>query len=125
MADIKKIMEQLVDLGIDFEDINNAYVEAFHAKAAKEARAKELNDKREAMINATNDYIEAVYGKRMSVNEIRKLSTDCQAIEKKIAELKNSSVQPTRDEQEKKEKGMSDEEKIKEFLKRRSGKSLN
>ena len=117
MADIKKIMEQLVDLGIDFEDINNAYVEAFHAKEAKDKRVKELNDKREAMINATNDYIEAVYGKRMSVNEIRKLSTDCQAIEKKIAELKNSSVQSTRDEQEKKKNGMSDEEKIKEFLK--------
>lgn len=116
MADIKKIMEQLVDLGIDFEDINNAYVEAFHAKEARDRRAKELNDKREAMINATNDYMEVVYGKRMSVNEIRKLSTDCQAIEKKIAELKNSSVQLTRDEQEKKEKRVSDEEKIKKFL---------
>lgn len=117
MADVKKIMEQLIDLGIDFEDINNAYTEAFHAKEARDKRAKELNDKREAMINATNDYIEAVYGKKMSVNEIRKLSTECQAIEKKVAELKNTSVQPTRDEQEKKEKGMSDEEKIKNFLK--------
>lgn len=116
MADIKKIMEQLVDLGIDFEDINNAYVEAFHAKEAREKQAKELNNKRETVINALNDYIEAVYGKKMSVNEVRKISTEFQALEKKVAELKNSSVQPTRDEQEKKEKGMSDEEKIKRFL---------
>ena len=116
MADVKKIMEQLVDLGIDFEDINNAYVEAFHAKEAKDKRVQEINNKREAAINAVNDYIEAVYGQKMSVNEVRKLSTEFQALEKKVAELKNSSVQFTRDEQEKKEKEMSDEEKIKRFL---------
>ena len=117
MADVKKIMEQLVDLGIDFEDINNAYVEAFHAKEAKDRKQTELNNKREAAINAVNDYIEAVYGQKMSINEVKKLSTEFQALEKKVAELKNSSVQFTRDEQEKKEKEMSDEEKIKRFLK--------
>ena len=116
MADLKKIMGQLVDLGIDFQDINDAYVEAFHEKEARDKRAADLNNKRETVINALNDYIEAIYGKKMSVNDIRQLSTEFQAIEKKIAELGNSSVQFTRDEQEKKEKGMSDEEKLKKFL---------
>ena len=116
MADLKKIMGQLVDLGIDFQDINDAYVEAFHEKEARDKRAADLNNKRETVINALNDYIEAIYGKKMSVNDIRQLSTEFQAIEKKIAELGNSSVQFTRDEQEKEEKGMSDEEKIRKFL---------
>lgn len=116
MADLKKIMEQLVDLGIEFQDINDAYVEAFHAKELREKRAADLNNKRETVINALNDYIEAIYGKRMSVNDLRGLSTEFQAIEKNIAELENSSVQFTRDEQEKKEKGMSDEEKLRNFL---------
>lgn len=116
MADLKKIMEQLVDLGIDFQDINDAYVEAFHAKEAKDKRAAELNNKRETVINALNNYIEAIYGKKMSVNDLRELSTEFQTIEKNIAALENSSVQFTRDEQEKKEKGMSDEEKLRKFL---------
>ncbi len=116
MADLKKIMEQLVDLGIEFQDINDAYVEAFHAKEARDKRATDLNNKREAVINALNDYVEAIYGKKISVNDLRNLSTEFQAIEKKVAELENSSVQFTRNEQEKKEKGMSDEEKIREFL---------
>jgi hypothetical protein len=116
MADLKKIMEQLVDLGIDFQDINDAYVEAFHAKEARDKRAADLNNKREIVINALNDYIEAIYGKKMSVNDLRELSTEFQAIEKNIAALGNSSVQFTRDEQEKKEKGMSDEEKLRKFL---------
>lgn len=117
MADLKKIMGQLVDLGIDFQDINDAYVEAFHEKEARDKRAADLNNKRETVINALNDYIEAIYGKKMSVNDLRELSTEFQTIEKNIAELENSSVQFTRDEQEKKEKGMSDEEKLREFLK--------
>ena len=116
MADLKKIMEQLVDLGIDFQDINDAYVEAFHAKEARDKRAADLNNKREVVINALNDYIGAIYGKKMSVNDLRELSTEFQTIEKKVAELENSSVQFTRNEQEKKEKGMSDEEKLKKFL---------
>ena len=116
MADLKKIMEQLVDLGIDFQDINDAYVEAFHAKEARDKRAADLNNKREVVINALNDYIGAIYGKKMSVNDLRELSTEFQTIEKNIAELGNSSVQFTRDEQEKKEKGMSDEEKLRKFL---------
>lgn len=116
MADLKKIMEQLVDLGIEFQDINDAYVEAFHAKEARDRRTADLNNKREAVINALNDYIEAIYGKKMSVNDLRELSTEFQTIEKKVAELGNSSVQFTRDEQEKKEKGMSDEEKLRKFL---------
>lgn len=116
MADVKKIMEQLVDLGINFQDINDAYVEAFHAKEARDRKTAELNNKRETVINALNDYIEAIYGKKMSVNDLRQLSTDFQTIEKKVAELENSSVQFTRDEQEKKEKEMSDEEKIRKFL---------
>lgn len=116
MADLKKIMEQLVDLGIDFQDINDAYVEAFHAKELREKRAADLNNKREIVINALNDYIGAIYGKKMSVNDLRELSTEFQTIEKKVAELGNSSVQFTRDEQEKKEKGMSDEEKLRKFL---------
>ena len=116
MADVKKIMEQLVDLGIDFQDINDAYVEAFHAKEARDKRTADLNNKREAVINALNDYVEAIYGKKMSVNDLRELSTEFQTIEKKVAELKNSSVQFTRDEQEKKEKEMSDEEKLRKFL---------
>ena len=116
MADLKKIMEQLVDLGIDFQDINDAYVEAFHAKEARDKRAAELNNRREAVINALNNYIEIIYGKKMSVNDLRELSTEFQTIEKKVAELGNSSVQFTRDEQEKKEKGMSDEEKLRKFL---------
>ena len=116
MADLKKIMEQLVDLGIDFQDINDAYVEAFHAKEARDRKAADLNNKREKVINALNDYVEAIYGKKMSVNDLRELSTEFQTIEKNIAELGNSSVQFTRDEQEKKEKGMSDEEKLRTFL---------
>lgn len=116
MADLKKIMEQLVDLGIEFQDINDAYVEAFHAKEARDRKTAELNNKREKVINALNDYIEVIYGKKMSVNDLRELSTEFQAIEKKVTELQNSSVQFTRDEQEKKEKVMSDEEKIREFL---------
>ena len=40
MADVKKIMEQLVDLGIEFQDINDAYVEAFHAKETRITREK-------------------------------------------------------------------------------------
>ena len=116
MADLKKIMEQLVDLGIDFQDINDTYIEAFHAKEARDKKTADLNNKREAVINALNDYIGIIYGKRMSVNDIRELSTEFQEIEKKIAELENSSVQFTRDEQEKKEKGMSDEEKLRNFL---------
>lgn len=116
MADLKKIMEQLVDLGIDFQDINDAYVEAFHAKEARDKKAADLNNKRETVINALNDYIEAIYGKKMSVNDLRELSTEFQTIEKKVAALENSSVQFTRDEQEKKEKGMSDEEKLRKFL---------
>ena len=116
MADLKKIMEQLVDLGIEFQDINDAYVEAFHAKEARDKRAAELNNRREAVINALNNYIEIIYGKKMSVNDLRELSTEFQTIEKKVAELGNSSVQFTRDEQEKKEKGMSDEEKLRKFL---------
>ena len=116
MADLKKIMEQLVDLGIEFQDINDAYVEAFHAKEARDRKTADLNNKREKVINALNDYVEAIYGKKMSVNDLRELSTEFQTIEKNIAELENSSVQFTRDEQEKKEKGMSDEEKIREFL---------
>jgi len=116
MADLKKIMEQLVDLGIDFQDINDAYVEAFHAKEARDKRTADLNNKREIVINALNDYIGAIYGKKMSVNDLRELSTEFQTIEKKVAELENSSVQFTRDEQEKKEKGMSDEEKLRKFL---------
>ena len=116
MADLKKIMEQLVDLGIEFQDINDAYVEAFHAKEARDKRAANLNNKREAVINALNDYVEAIYGKRMSVNDLRELSTEFQTIEKNIAALENSSVQFTRDEQEKKENGMSDEEKLRKFL---------
>ena len=116
MADLKKIMEQLVDLGIEFQDINDAYVEAFHAKEARDKRAADLNNKREAVINTLNDYIGAIYGKKMSVNDLRELSTEFQTIEKKVAELENSSVQFTRDEQEKKEKGMSDEEKLRKFL---------
>ena len=116
MADLKKIMEQLVDLGIDFQDINDAYVEAFHAKEARDRKTADLNNKREIVINALNDYIEAIYGKRMSVNDLRELSTEFQTIEKNIAALENSSVQFTRNEQEKKEKGMSDEEKLRKFL---------
>ena len=116
MADLKKIMEQLVDLGIEFQDINDAYVEAFHAKETREKRAADLNNKREKVINALNDYVEAIYGKKMSVNDLRELSTEFQTIEKKIAELENSSIQFTRDEQEKKEKGISDEEKLRNFL---------
>ena len=116
MADLKKIMEQLVDLGIEFQDINDAYVEAFHAKEARDRKTADLNNKREKVINALNDYVEAIYGKKMSVNDLRELSTEFQTIEKNIAALENSSVQFTRDEQEKKEKGMSDEEKIREFL---------
>ena len=116
MADLKKIMEQLVDLGIEFQDINDAYVEAFHAKELKDRKTAELNNKREKVINALNDYIEAIYGKKMSVNDLRELSTEFQTIEKNIAKLENSSVQFTRDEQEKKEKGMSDEEKLRKFL---------
>ncbi len=116
MTDLKKIMEQLVDLGIEFQDINDAYIEAFHAKEARDKRTTELNNKREAVINALNDYVGAVYGEKMSVNDLRKLSAEFQAIEKKTTELKNSSVQLTRDEQEKKEKGMSDEEKLRKFL---------
>ena len=116
MADLKKIMEQLVDLGIDFQDINDAYVEAFHAKELRDKRAADLNNKRQAVINALNDYIGVIYGKRMSVNDLRELSTEFQTIEKKVAELENSSVQFTRNEQEKKEKGMSDEEKLRKFL---------
>jgi predicted nucleic acid-binding Zn-ribbon protein len=116
MADLKKIMEQLVDLGIEFQDINDAYVEAFHAKEARDKRAADLNNKREAVINALNNYVEAIYGKRMSVNDLRELSTEFQTIEKNIAALENSSIQFTRDEQEKKEKGMSDEEKLRNFL---------
>lgn len=116
MADLKRIMEQLVDLGIEFQDINDAYVEAFHAKEARDRKAADLNNKREAAVNALNDYVEAIYGKRMSVNDLRELSTELQTIEKKVAELENSSVQFTRDEQEKKEKGMSDEEKLRNFL---------
>lgn len=116
MADLKKIMEQLVDLGIEFQDINDAYVEAFHAKEARDKRTADLNNKREVVINALNDYIEAIYGKKMSVNDLRELSTEFQTIEKKVAALENSSVQFTRDEQEKKEKEMSDEEKLRKFL---------
>ena len=116
MADLKKIMEQLVDLGIDFQDINDAYVEAFHAKELKDRKTADLNNKREAVINALNNYVEAIYGKKMSVNDLRELSTEFQTIEKNIAALGNSSVQFTRDEQEKKEKGMSDEEKLRKFL---------
>jgi len=116
MADLKKIMEQLVDLGIDFQDINDAYVEAFHAKEARDRKAADLNNKREKVINALNDYVEAIYGKKMSVNDLRELSTEFQTIEKNIAALGNSSVQFTRDEQEKEEKGMSDEEKLRKFL---------
>ena len=116
MADLKKIMEQLVDLGIEFQDINDAYVEAFHAKELRDKRAADLNNKREIVINALNDYIGAIYGKKMSVNDLRELSTEFQTIEKNIAALENSSVQFTRDEQEKKEKGMSDEEKLRKFL---------
>jgi len=116
MADVKKIMEQLVDLGIEFQDINDAYVEAFHAKEARDRKKTELNNKREAVINALNDYIEVIYGKKMSVNDLRELSTEFQTIEKKVAELEKSSVQFTRNEQEKKEKGMSDEEKLREFV---------
>ena len=116
MADLKKIMEQLVDLGIEFQDINDAYVEAFHAKELKDRKTAELNNKREKVINALNDYVEAIYGKKMSVNDLRQLSTEFQTIEKNIAALGNSSVQFTRDEQEKKEKGMSDEEKLRKFL---------
>lgn len=116
MADLKRIMEQLVDLGIEFQDINDAYVEAFHAKELRDKRTADLNNKREAVINALNDYIGAIYGKKMSVNDLRELSTEFQTIEKKVAELGNSSVQFTRDEQEKKEKGMSDEEKLRNFL---------
>jgi len=116
MADLKKIMEQLVDLGIEFQDINDAYVEAFHAKELKDRKTAELNNKREAVINALNNYVEAIYGKKMSVNDLRELSTEFQTIEKNIAALGNSSVQFTRDEQEKKEKGMSDEEKLRKFL---------
>ena len=116
MADLKKIMEQLVDLGIEFQDINDAYVEAFHAKELKDRKTADLNNKREAVINALNNYVEAIYGKKMSVNDLRELSTEFQTIEKKVAELENSSVQFTRDEQEKKEKGMSDEEKLRKFL---------
>ena len=116
MADLKKIMEQLVDLGIEFQDINDAYVEAFHVKEARDKRTADLNNKREKVINALNDYVEVIYGKRMSVNDLRNLSTEFQTIEKKIAELENSSIQFTRNEQEKKEKGMSDEEKLRNFL---------
>lgn len=116
MADLKRIMEQLVDLGIEFQDINDAYVEAFHAKELRDKRTADLNNKREAVINALNDYIGAIYGKKMSVNDLRELSTEFQTIEKKVAELENSSIQFTRDEQEKKEKGMSDEEKLRNFL---------
>jgi predicted nucleic acid-binding Zn-ribbon protein len=116
MADLKKIMEQLVDLGIEFQDINDAYVEAFHEKEAKDRRAADLNNKREKVINALNDYVEAIYGKKMSVNDLRELSTEFQTIEKNIAALGNSSVQFTRNEQEKKENGMSDEEKLRKFL---------
>ena len=116
MADLKKIMEQLVDLGIEFQDINDAYVEAFHAKEARDRKTADLNNKREKVINALNDYVEAIYGKKMSVNDLRELSTEFQTIEKNIAALENSSVQFTRDEQEKKEKGMSDEEKLRKFL---------
>ena len=116
MADLKKIMGQLVDLGIDFQDINDAYVEAFHAKELRDRKAADLNNKREKVINALNDYVEAIYGKKMSVNDLRELSTEFQTIEKNIAALGNSSVQFTRDEQEKKEKGMSDEEKLRKFL---------
>lgn len=116
MADLKKIMGQLVDLGIEFQDINDAYVEAFHEKELRDRKAADLNNKREAVINALNNYVEAIYGKKMSVNDLRELSTEFQTIEKNIAALENSSVQFTRDEQEKKEKGMSDEEKLRKFL---------
>lgn len=116
MADLKKIMGQLVDLGIEFQDINDAYVEAFHEKEARDRKTADLNNKREAVINALNNYVEAIYGKKMSVNDLRELSTEFQTIEKNIATLENSSVQFTRDEQEKKEKGMSDEEKLRKFL---------
>lgn len=116
MADLKKIMGQLVDLGIEFQDINDAYVEAFHAKEARDRRAADLNNKREKVINALNDYVEVIYGKKMSVNDLRQLSTEFQTFEKKVAALENSSVQFTRNEQEKKEKGMSDEEKLRKFL---------
>ena len=116
MTDLNKMMEQLVDLGIEFQDINDAYVEAFHAKEARDKRAADLNNKREKVINALNDYVEAIYGKKMSVNDLRELSTEFQTIEKNIAALGNSSVQFTRDEQEKKEKGISDEEKLRKFL---------
>ncbi len=116
MADLKKIMEQLVDLGIEFQDINDAYVEAFHAKEARDRRAADLNNKREAVINALNSYVEAIYGKKMSVNDLRNLSTEFQEIEKKIGKLENSSVQFTRDEQEKKKNEKSDDEKIRDWM---------
>lgn len=116
MADLKKIMEQLVDLGIEFQDINDAYVEAFHAKEARDKKAANLNNKREAVINALNNYFEAIYGKKMSVNDLKTLSTEFQAIEKNIMKLENSSVQFTRDEQEKNENEKSDDEKIRDWM---------
>lgn len=116
MTDLKKMMEQLVDLGIEFQDINDAYIEAFHAKEARDRKAAELNNKREVVVNALNDYVEAIYGTRMSVNDLKELSTQFQTIEESVAALENSSVQFTRDEQEKKEKEKSDEEKLRDFL---------
>lgn len=97
------------------KEINDATREIRKEEAAAH-RKKELDTKREAAINALNDYIGAVYGKKMSVNDLRELSTEFQAIEKVTAELENSSVQFTRDEQEKEEKGMSDEEKIRKWV---------
>lgn len=97
-------------------EINDATREIRKEEEAAVRRQKELDTKREAAINALNDYIGAVYGKKMSVNDLKELSTEFQAIEKMTAELENSSVQFTRDEQEKEEKGMSDEEKIRKWV---------
>lgn len=108
-------------------EINDATREIRKEEEAAVRRQKELDTKREAAINALNDYIGAVYGKKMSVNDLKELSTEFQAIEKMTAELENTSVQFTRDEQEKKERGLrtksgiidesiNDEEKIRNFV---------